>query len=528
MDAEPDEARRGRRLSRGIAAIPTGTKLFLILSAALLPLALIALVAARQTTQALDRERRSQLNVAAAESARALSIELVGDMNAVRVALDALASDPADAPSCARVQGVFAEQLASGARLSISDRTGRVVCGTTRLPSIAFAPPLPGGPVTAGISPTDGLALALASPGGRLRAVATFPGSSLAQIARPTGFVPPYAAMLVHGNMRLSLEAMPDLGVLDRTEKIGVPVGVDGLLFEMSVRSAPLSSPVIVAMLLPLLMWAAAAGIGWFVVDRLLIRPLRELRLRVATYVPGQEIDSAQARRSTTQEIRDLGDTFREISRTVASHEAGLAQGLVRQTALTREVHHRVKNNLQVISSLINFHARGARSEAASDAYASIQRRVDALAVVHRNHFAEADQARGLSLRAVIGDLASNIRATAPAGSNLSITLDLESYLATQDVATAVAFLITELIELAIRVRNDAAIRVSLKPADAAGKAIVRISSPALIDSDRLSTELAEGYGRVVEGLSRQLRSKLHHDPMVGAFEIPVNVLGRD
>ncbi|WP_289846842.1 histidine kinase dimerization/phosphoacceptor domain -containing protein, partial [Acinetobacter baumannii] len=73
-------------------------------------------------------------------------------------------------------------------------------------------------------------------------------------------------------------------------------------------------------------------------------------------------------------EIRELGDTFREISRTVKEHEADLAEGLVRQTKLTREVHHRVKNNLQVIASLINFHARSARSEEASEAYASIQR----------------------------------------------------------------------------------------------------------------------------------------------------------
>lgn len=524
----PDDARPTRRLSRTLGSLPTGAKLFLILSAALLPLALIALFAAQQTTRLADTETRSQLRVAAAESAHALGIELIGDMTALRVALESLDADPADAPSCARVQGVFAEQLASGARFSVSDRAGRVLCGTTRLPPISIAPPAPNGPIAAGISDRDGLALAITSPSGRLRATAIFPATALAQIARPSGFVPPYAAVLVRANMRLSLEAMTDLGPLDRTETIGVPVGVDGLLFEMSVRSAPISSPMIVAMLLPLLMWAAAAGIGWFVVDRLLIRPLRDLRIRVATYVPGQEIDSAEARLSPAQEIRELGETFRAISRTVASHEAGLAEGLVRQTALTREVHHRVKNNLQVISSLINFHSRAARSAEASAAYASIQRRVDALAVVHRNHFAEIDQARGLSLRSVIGDLASNIRATAPEGSGLSITLDLDSYLSTQDVATAVAFLITELIELAMRVQPNAAIRLSLKGGDAAGKAVMRISSPALIDGAQLGTELSEGYGRVIEGLSRQLRSKLHHDPLVGAFEIPVNVTGRD
>ena len=33
-------------------------------------------------------------------------------------------------------------------------------------------------------------------------------------------------------------------------------------------------------------------------------------------------------------------------------HEADLAEGLIRQTKLTREVHHRVKNNLQTVSAL--------------------------------------------------------------------------------------------------------------------------------------------------------------------------------
>ncbi|MEI9852059.1 MAG: histidine kinase dimerization/phosphoacceptor domain -containing protein [Sphingomonas sp.] len=102
-------------------------------------------------------------------------------------------------------------------------------------------------------------------------------------------------------------------------------------------------------------------------VDRLLIRPLRRLRSTVQRYRPGEEIVPAWTGAMPAQEIRELGDTFREISRTVQTHEAGLAEGLVRQTRLTREVHHRVKNNLQVISSLINFHARGAKSAEATE-----------------------------------------------------------------------------------------------------------------------------------------------------------------
>lgn len=527
MDAEPEVAggalRRPRRWR--FESLPTGAKLFLILTAALMPLALVALLAALQSNRIADAETRARLRVATSESARALGIELIGDMTALRVALHALDEDPEDAPSCARVQGVFADQLASGARFAIIGPAG-VLCSSLRRPMARILYPVSAGPISATIDPGKGLALGLTAPSGRLHAVADFSGEALAQVARPSGFLPAYASVLMRGNDRLPLEGLAGLGPLDRTESLAVPVGIDNLSFEMTVRSAPITSPLIVAMLLPVLMWVAAAVIGWFVVDALLIRPLRALRRAVAAYRPGEVITPPVE--TTAQEIRELGDTFRAISQTVVAHEAGLAEGLVRQTKLTREVHHRVKNNLQVISSLINFHARGAHGGEARAAYAAIQRRVDALAVVHRNHFAELEETRGLQLRTMVSDLASNIRATAPEDTHLAITLDIDSYLANQDMAIAIAFLLTELIELAMMVQPDAVLRLSLRPSAEPARALLRVSSPALIDGDRLRALLADRYGRVIEGLARQLRSKLHYEPLTGAYEILVSVTGRD
>ena len=538
MDLPSADVPDRRPLIAGLSHLPTGTKLFLILSVALLPLALIAQFAARQTTRAADLEVASHARVTANESASALNIELAGDMTALRVALNALDEDGADTPSCARAQGVFGQQLAAGLRFTIADRDGRILCGSAAPSPVQVTPPDRSGLISAGLEPETGLALAMISPSRAVTAKVFFPVMMLADVARPVGFTAPYASMLVLGRQRLTLQALPSMTAFDRTEVVGLPLGIAGLTFETTLRSAPISSALVVAMILPLIMWAAASGIGWFVVDRLLIRPLRDLRTLVANYQPGEVLDLGLARSMPAEEIRVLGETFRTITRTVVAHEAGLAEGLVRQTKLTREVHHRVKNNLQVISSLINFHARGARSAEATSAYAAIQRRVDALAVVHRNHFAELEETRGLSLRSVIGDLASNIRATAPDRAGLSIQLDLDSYLSTQDVATAVAFLLTEIIELAMMVQHDAAIRISLKPpAQATGAedsapnhllATLRISSPALIDSDPLRVELAERYGRVMEGLSRQLRGKLHHDPLVGSYEIAIATTGRD
>lgn len=508
--------------------IPTGAKIFLILSAALLPLAIIAFFATLRTAEIADEATQAQLRVTTTESARKLAIELVGDMTALRVSLNALEADPADAPSCARAQGVFAPQAAAGTRFMVSDARGRVICGQ-QLPVAAW-PAIPGSDkmIAARIYPDRGLTLATTSTTGRTRAAAFFPVSVLAATAAPSGYAAPYEARLVLGDDALTLSALPRQAQLERRAGLNMAIGVGDIALTTRVRSAPITSPVLVALILPIIMWAAAAGIGWFVVDRLLIRALRQLRSRVANFVPGEEIDPGAMHALPAQEIRELGETFRAISRTVADHEAGLAEGLIRQTKLTREVHHRVKNNLQVISSLINFHARAARSVEATQAYASIQRRVDALAVVHRNHFAELEENRGLSLRSVLGELASNIRATAPEDAPIGVSLDIAPYLTNQDVAIAIAFLLTEIVELAMTVNPAAQIRISVGPSETEDRAILRVNSSALIDDDRMRLLVAERYGRVIEGLARQLRSKLHYDPLIGAYEITVAVTGRD
>lgn len=519
--AEPE---RGVFASNGaLSRLPTGAKLFLILSAALLPLAIIAVIATLQTSRVADAETRARLRVAASESARAIAIELVGDMNALRATTNALAIDRGDAPSCARAEGVFASRSGAGTRFVIVDRAGQILCGEPFQPA---PPPLDAGQsITGAIAQDRGLVLSLTHSSG-LTARAFFPRDFLARLGAPSSRAVIYSQSLMLGQDSLSLATIPGATALERMETMRTELGVADLSLRTSIRAAPITSSFVVAMLLPLLMWAAAAGIGWFVVDRLLIRPLRRLRTSVSTYQPGEVLDTGMGS-VPAQEIRELGDTFRAITRTVSLHEAGLAEGLVRQTKLTREVHHRVKNNLQVISSLINFHARGAPTPEASAAYASIQRRVDALAVVHRNHFAEMEENRGLGLRSVLGELASNIRATAPEG-GIGIVLDVDNYLVNQDVAVAVAFIVTETVELAMSVDPAARIRVSLKPAEAEGRATLRIVSRALVDSDTLRDLLKTRYGRVMEGLARQLRAPLHHDPLTGAYEIGIAVVGRD
>ncbi|MEP9360166.1 histidine kinase dimerization/phosphoacceptor domain -containing protein [Sphingomonas sp. KR3-1] len=523
MDIQEEETRARLHPAATLGAMPTGAKVFLYLIVCLLPLALIALFTTLQSTRSADTEARERLRVAAGESSGVLRDLLVNHVGQLSSALEALEANPHDAPACTRLAGTFA--TAAGARFAIADANGRVICGQNF--AIAGKAVLQPRQVRTTLI-DDGMTLRIGGKAGGT-ATAFYPTASLASIVQPSGFVPQYGAALVGHGDRLVLRQLQGIGPLDRRETIPDDLGLDGVAFEMSMLGAPITSPMIINTVVLVLMWLAAAGISWFVVDILLIRPLRRLRASVGAYKPGEMIDIKRFGDMPAAEIRELGDTFREITRTVKEHEADLAEGLVRQTKLTREVHHRVKNNLQVIASLINFHARSAKSAEASEAYASIQRRVDALAVVHRHHYAELEENRGLDLRSVIGELAANIRATAPErAQGMGVTLDLTPVLANQDVAIAVAFLLTEIVELAMNCNPAAQIRISIKLIDDDdSRALLRVTSPALVESPALEELIENRYGRVIGGLARQLRTKLHHDPLTGAYEAAIAITGR-
>lgn len=523
MGITDDESRAGMRPAAALGAMPTGAKVFLYLIVCLLPLALIALFTTLQSTRHADTEARARLAAAAGESSSVLHDLLVNHVSQLSGALEALEADPRDAPACTRLAGTFATM--AGARFAIADGRGTVICGQNFQQDDDRQ--LQPRQVRTSLD-NAGMTLRIGGKAGGT-ATAFYPAAALASIVQPSGFVPEYGAALVRHGDRLVLRKLEGAGPLDRRETIPNDLGLDGVQFEMSMLGTPITSPMIINTVVLVLMWIAAAGISWLVVDILLIRPLRRLRTSVGAYKPGEVLDIKRFGDMPAAEIRELGDTFREISRTVKEHEADLAEGLVRQTKLTREVHHRVKNNLQVIASLINFHARSAKSEEASEAYASIQRRVDALAVVHRHHYAELEENRGLDLRSVIGELAANIRATAPErAQGLGVTLDISPVLANQDVAIAVAFLLTEIVELAMNCQPSAQIRISIKPIDDDDtKALLRVTSPALVESPGFEQLVENRYGRVIGGLARQLRTKLHHDPLSGAYEAAIAITGR-
>jgi two-component sensor histidine kinase len=314
-------------------------------------------------------------------------------------------------------------------------------------------------------------------------------------------------------------------GALVRTIVVAEPIASGRLQLRITTGAAQITFAELLMILLPVMMWVAAATIGWLIVDRLLLRPLVRMQKAVAAYQPGDRQLDLPSLSTPAREIGALGEAFDEVTRTVARHEADLEAAVERQTRLVREVHHRVKNNLQVVASLLNLHSRGSRNEEVAAAYASIQRRVDALAVVHRNHFAELEENRGVALKSLISELAANLRGTAPpTAANMQVSLDIEPFYATQDVAVPIAFLITELVEFAMFCRS-ASVRIALN-ADGPGSAILSVESDNLRTDYPCDPALFERFDRIVTGLSRQLRSSITKGE-AGRYSLAISVIDK-
>lgn len=124
-------------------------------------------------------------------------------------------------------------------------------------------------------------------------------------------------------------------------------------------------------------------------------------------------------------------------------------RALAQKTALLHEVDHRVKNNLQLISSLLLLQSRRIQDPAAQAALRSMLERVSAIATVHRRLFQSEDVERfdvALFIRDLVDDL------TGGAGhADLDVALDLERVEIPAAKAAPLALIVNELLSNAIR-----------------------------------------------------------------------------
>ncbi|UWR91553.1 sensor histidine kinase [Phaeobacter inhibens] len=206
----------------------------------------------------------------------------------------------------------------------------------------------------------------------------------------------------------------------------------------------------------PVLMWLAGMVVGVFGLHRLVIRHLSDLRAAMRRYALGERKQAQLELINPPREFAEAQQSFNRMVLILSKAEERREIDLREKTILLREIHHRVKNNLQLIASIMNMQARSARSDEARTVLAQLQRRVRGLAAIHRSLNTNPDVTT-VDAAELITALAKEVAAMS-LGSDAAVSIEtkLETVPLNQDDAVNLSMLVAEALTNAVRYAGEA------------------------------------------------------------------------
>ena len=189
-----------------------------------------------------------------------------------------------------------------------------------------------------------------------------------------------------------------------------------------------------------------------------------------------------------------------------------LEAALEQRTALLHELDHRVKNNLQLISSLMLMQARRAPEPAVRAALEGTLRRLHAIATVHRRLFDRDDLGR-FDVAEFVRDLVSDLDCAAPRPT-ARFVCELSPAYAPVRLAGALALVVNELVTEALDRVEPAGDAGPIRIAVAQGAEGLRVEVADDAKTSTAASGEAETLGTtIVELLVRQLQGRLRREP---------------
>ena len=170
--------------------------------------------------------------------------------------------------------------------------------------------------------------------------------------------------------------------------------------------------------------------------------------------------------RRNRQKNRRLEALNKELTHT--NHQ--LDQRNAQNEVLVKEIHHRVKNNLEIISSLLELQSRQTQDESAQLAMLESQARVKSMGLLHQKLFQNQEQV-SIEMRDYFLKLSNNLLQTFNADDQIDVQIDMEPIELDMDTAIPIGLMVNELITNSLKYafpdRRDGRIKLRLQQEDA-------------------------------------------------------------
>lgn len=290
---------------------------------------------------------------------------------------------------------------------------------------------------------------------------------------------------------------------------------IDGTVFALSVwpsDTALLETDFTsrLSSVLPIVMWVASLVVAFWALNRLAITHIRKLGRQMRHFALNRTLPRKPLGERVPVEIVAMEQSFLTMAKSILQDEARLEDSLREKNILLKEVHHRVKNNLQLISSIMNMQIRQAPTEANKRVLQRLQDRILSLATVHKSLYQDNEMARvdaGILMREIV---ARSLDIGMEANAGVDVVEEYDSILVGPDDAAPLSLLTSEAVTNALKYlpqggQDRTKIIISLKYTDTE-RALLRIVNTI----GGVPPEAGTGLGsKLITAFARQLNGAL-------------------
>lgn len=202
------------------------------------------------------------------------------------------------------------------------------------------------------------------------------------------------------------------------------------------------------SLLLPLLALALSAVAIWFASQRLILDWLEELRMLTARFARGNFHGQLERFGNAPIEFTQFAADLHKMANAIDAQEKSLRAALAAQSALTKEVHHRVKNNLQIVTSLLTLQSARLTDAQAQAAVQQARTRIAALGLIHRLLYEGegSDEQGKVAMQRLTQDLCAQLRSTYRRRTTIVLECQTDPLSLTADQAVPLTLFIVETV----------------------------------------------------------------------------------
>ncbi len=151
-----------------------------------------------------------------------------------------------------------------------------------------------------------------------------------------------------------------------------------------------------------------------------------------------------------TKELKETNKRLLQEITERKSIEDKLKISLKEKEVLLKEIHHRVKNNLQIISSLLRLQARNIQDKEVLDVFQDSQNRVRAMAIIHEKLYQSTELSK-IKIYDYIKNLTNNLIRSYQVSNRIKIELDIENIYLKIDTSIICGLIVNELVSNSIK-----------------------------------------------------------------------------